>query len=260
MSRNGSICLQRIVVNYGILSDKSGIRQALARELPAFKRQYPSVGITLQPRVWPSNSMIGVYNDGSHLTLSITALSAQAILTKAHELVQTANDEVKYFKAQTLHTDRKSVQGGWNPWLWMMDAPVSRQQVPRWDRKLSEKEWDYYVRKYTASWKDEEQAIRNGVRRSSDLHNEYSEELTQRWKAHVEPQLPTDVETTVQEMKAQAAVGKRPQAPTYDEYMLFSMPDMRRQGKDAIMMLRRKQATELVQWWGKRKEQLKEPN
>ena len=259
MSRNGKLCLQQLILPYGLINGNNGARHALAREIPQFKKQFPSVRISVRPRIWPEQTITGVYSDGSHLSLDINRLSAQAILAKAHMLVHTANDEVRYFNAQTRVLERKSVQGAWNPWLWITDYAEPRYATPKWDRKLTNQEWSHYVKKYATSWEWEERAVRDGIAQTSDLHVQYTQEVQKRWDDNVTKNLPSDVEGNIAEMKKRAAKRVYAEPPTHDEYVLFSTPDLRQMGNEAISMLRRKQAVKLVQWWDKRREQLKPP-
>eukprot|EP00760_Papus_ankaliazontas_P032307 PhM_4_TR573/c0_g1_i1/m.73308 len=259
MSRKGQLCLREIIVTYGYLNERCDMRMALAREIPDFKREYPSVKISVRPRSTPEATLTGVYNDGSHLVLNCRHGSSQQILNKLHQLVGTANDEVKYFGRDSLYRGRTSVQGTWNPWLWMTDYRAARDPPPKWDRSLTEEEWSHYVKKYSAHWAAEEGAIRDGVAQYSELPQQYTDEVQQRWDEHVKPHLQSDMESKLEVMKKDAKKGNRPKPTTYDEYMLFSQPDLRTMGNDALFMMRKKQAAELVKWWDKRRDQLKEP-
>ncbi|KNH05652.1 hypothetical protein XU18_3320 [Perkinsela sp. CCAP 1560/4] len=259
MSRKGSYCLKELIFPYSMFGDGSGIRQALAREIPNFKRQYPSVRISLRPRIYAENQVTGVYNDGSHSSIDIHRKSAQAILAIMHQLLHTANDEIRYFRNDTTHITPTSVQGSWSPYLFMAEKHVDKKPRPKWDRKLSEQEWKHYVSKYSAVWEHDETEIRSLADSQSKLHAHETEKLRKEWQDNVCKKMPTDMEDHAEKLKSASAKKKRPGPPTIEEYSLFSTPDYQRIGNDAISILRSKQSSELVRWWNARKDQLKEP-
>ena len=258
MSRGGQLCLRTLIIPYGFLENSSGVRQALAREIPEFKRQFPQVNINLRPRVCPTRAMTGVYSDGSHCSVDISEKSAQAIISLMHQLVHTANDEVRYFKTDTVYYERKSVQGAWNPWLFIAERPVERHPKPKWDRKLSTQEWDHYVKRYSEQWEEDARDVDKLVRTESELHGEHIKELKRRWSTHMKEKTPSDLERQAQQLKTPTP-GTKTTPPTFDEYVMFSVPEMQRLGNDALCMLRTKQTKDLVEWWEKRRQQLKPP-
>lgn len=261
MSRNGELCLKKIIVSYSPSHGNPATRQFLATYLPAFNRKYPEVQIDLRPRHWPESSITGVYRDGSERAYSIRNLSSMGINIRFHRLVNDANDTNDPFSAKHLHRQRRSVQGTWNPWLWNYEGPRTRHQEPaRWDRKLTAKEWDYYIDQYTAQIKAEEETIAERVGRYTDIPEANTEEVQQRWKRYVMPRMQSDLEHNMDHWKRQhARGGQRPAGAKMHEYSLFAVPDHSTLGQDAVDMLRRREAKHLEEWWQKRKEQLKPP-
>ena len=259
MSRCGSYCLKQIIIPYGLFGDGSGIRQALAREIPDFKRSYPSIRISLRPRVRPENKLTAIYNDGSHCSIDISRKSSHSILSIMHELLHTANDEIKYFRNDSLHFSRESVQGPWNPYLFMGESHQPKKDTALWDRKLSDEEWEHYVQKYSSVWENDQKIVNDHASSQSKLYAEESRQVKDRWKRHITQDMPTDMEDHANKLKKLAAKKTRPKKPSLAEYSLFSSPCYSKLGSDALSMLRSKQSSQLVQWWNKRREQLKSP-
>lgn len=261
MSRNGELCLKKIIISYSPTKGNPGTRQFLATHLPVFAIKYPAVQIDLRPRHWPESSITGVYRDGSERAFCIRGLSSNGIGIRAHRLVNDANDGNDPFSAKHLHRQRRSVQGVWNPWLWNYEGPRARHEPPaRWDRKLTPAEWDFHVAQYTAQVKAEEETIAERVGRYTDIPEANTEEVQQRWKKYVAPRMQSDLEHNVGHWKRQHTRGAaRPVSPTMHEYSLFAVPDHSTLGQDAVDMLRRREAKHLEQWWQHRKEQLKPP-
>ncbi|CAJ1033029.1 putative Mitochondrial ribosomal protein L51 / S25 / CI-B8 domain containing protein [Leishmania utingensis] len=261
MSRNGELCLQKIIVSYSPNKGNPAMRQFMATYLPEFYRQYPQVKIDIRPRQWPESSITGVYRDGSEKAYSICFLSSMGINVRFHRLVNEGNDYNHSFSASHLHMQRRSVQGVWNPYLWNYEGTRTRHKPPaKWNRKLTEREWDYYIQQYGAQMKAEEDTITDRVRRYTDIPEASTEEVQQRWKEHVMPRLQTDLEYNLSHWKKQHLSGaRRPSLPTLKEYSLFSVPDHSSLGQDAIDMLRRREAQREEEWWRERKGQLKPP-
>ncbi|KAK7196942.1 Mitochondrial ribosomal protein L51 / S25 / CI-B8 domain containing protein [Novymonas esmeraldas] len=261
MSRSGELCLQRIIVSYSPNKGNPAMRQFLATHLPEFHRQYPQVKIDIRPRQWPETSITGVYRDGSERAYSVRYLSSMGINVRFHRLVNDANDHNNTFSATHLHMQRKSVQGTWNPYLWNYEGTRVRHKAPaQWNRRLTEKEWDYYIRQYGAQMKAEEDTIADRVRRYTDIPDASTEEVQQRWKENVMPRLQTDLEHNLSHWKKQHRTGAgRPAPPTLAEYSLFSVPDHTSLGQDAIDMLRRREARSEEEWWRQRERQMKPP-
>nr|CCC50101.1 conserved hypothetical protein [Trypanosoma vivax Y486] len=182
------------------------------------------------------------------------------IWLRINRLVNTANDYDKPFSASHLHFQRRSVQGTWNPWLWSYDSERRRTPPTRWDRKLSEEEWEYYVGQYSAQMKHEEEEIQQRLNKRTELPEQNTKEVQERWKKHVMPRLQTDMEFNLAHLKRQFARGMREERPvTMGEYKLFSVPDHHEIGQDAVDTMRRREAKRMEEWWRKRKEQLKPP-
>ncbi|KAG5471693.1 hypothetical protein LSCM4_03245 [Leishmania orientalis] len=261
MSRNGELCLQKIIVSYSPNKGNPAMRQFMATYLPEFHRQYPQVKIDIRPRQWPESSITGVYRDGSEKAYSIRFLSSMGINVRFHRLVNEGNDYNHSFSASHLHMQRRSVQGVWNPYLWNYEGTRARHRPPaQWNRKLTEREWDYYIQQYGGQVKAEEETIADRVRRYTDIPESSTEEVQQRWKEHVMPRLQTDLEYNLSHWKKQHRAGAgRPAPPTLNEYSLFSVPDHSSLGQDAIDMLRRREAQREEDWWRERKRQLKPP-
>jgi hypothetical protein len=259
MSRNGELALKRVVVSYGINGGVPGVRQALAREIPAFKRKYPTVEIDLRPREWPERAITGFFRDGSEKTFTVDKMSAQGIWIRMNRLAGSCNDHNVRFSAQHMHFQRRSVQGNWNPWLWSAEKNVARTEEPRWDRQLTEDEWAFYVDKYSARMARDDAEIGEKASRLTDLPKQYTAEVAQRWAEHVTPALQTDVEHNLAHYKKQAAKGTFPKPVAMGEYRLFAVPDHTTMGHDLLSGLRKEESNRLEQWWTKRQEQLKPP-
>lgn len=261
MSRNGELCLKKIIISYSPSMGNPATRQFLATYLPAFSLKYPQVTIDLRPRFWPETSITGVYRDGSEKAYCIRHLSAMGINVRCHRLVNEGNDYSYPFSAAHVHLQRKSVQGTWNPWLWNYETRRRRHAPPaQWDRKLTEKEWGYYVDQYSAQMKAEEEAITERVKEYTEIPDASTQEVQERWKKYVMPRMQTDLEYNLSHWKRQHARGAaRPAEPRMHEYSLFAVPDHTTLGQDAVNMLRRREAKHLEDWWRMRKEQLKPP-
>lgn len=242
-----------------------GVRQFFSLYLPAFHKKYPDVTIDIRPRHWPETSITGIYRDGSEKSYSIKYLSPMGIHIRAHRLVNEGNQVTASlpFSAAHMHYQRRSIQGVWNPWLWSFESTRTRSPwVPRWDRKLTEKEWRYYLDHYTTEMKAEEQAIKERVDQYSEIPEEHTREVRARWKAHVMPTLQTDMEHNLQYWKEQHAKGQpgpHKTPPTLEQYMLFAVPEHTVLGQDAVDMLRRREAQDVEEWWKERGNQLKPP-
>lgn len=237
------------------------MRQFFALHLPAFKQKYPSVVVDVRPRFWPETSITGVYRDGSEKSYSVKYLSPMGINVRVHRLVNEANDSSYPFSATHLHYQRRSVQGTWNPWLWSFEGARSRSKsVPKWDRKLTEEEWDYYIDKYATQMKADEHSINERVKRHTDIPDDSTREVQRKWKEFVLPSVQTDLEYNLKYWKQQHAQGSsKPREPTMSEYMLFSVPDHATLGQDAVDLLRRREAQGVEEWWKQREKQLKPP-
>lgn len=261
MSRNGEICLRKVIVSYSPSHGDPAVRQFLATYLPAFNQKYPNVKVDIRPRFWPESSITGVYRDGSEKAYCIRYLSSMGINVRFHRLVNEANDSNDAFNASHLHFQRRSIQGTWNPWLWTYEtARVRNAPLPHWGRKLSPKEWDFYTDAYCAQMKAEEEAVAGRVARHTSIPEASTKEVQDRWKEYVMPHMQTDMEYNVDHWKKQHARGAtRPEAPSMSEYSLFSVPDHTTLGQDAVDMLRRREAQHVEEWWDRRQEQLKPP-
>lgn len=259
MSRNGEQALRKIIIAYCPRNGSVGTRQFLATYLPGFKADHPRVQIDLRPRLWSRPSITGVYKDGSERAFEVAASSPMAIEMKCRRLVTDANDLNVPFNLGTMHMQRRTVQGAWNPWLWRGDAPKPRKLVPEWDRKLGEKEWGHYVKQYSKRVAAEESAIQKGVDSRTELHNEYTSEVQNRWMEHVAPRMQTDLQSNLAKMKADAAAGVKPEKVTLEEYRLFSVPDHKELGFAGMAAIRGREVQQKYRWWHERKEQLKSP-
>lgn len=261
MSRNGELCLKKIIFSYSPSMGSPGIRQFFALYLPGFNKKYPQVTIDIRPRFWPETSITGIFRDGSEKSYSVKYLSPMGINIRVHRLVNEGNDSSLPFSAAHLHFQRRSVQGVWNPWLWNFESGRARSgSVPRWNRKLTEKEWHYYIDRYATEMKAEEQAIEERVQRYTELPDANTKEVQKRWKEFILPSVQTDLEHNLKYWKEQHAKGGAPpQKPTLEEYMLFSVPEHGVLGQDAVDLLRRREAQKVEEWWKKRGEQLKPP-
>nr|7AOI_Ag Chain Ag, Mitochondrial ribosomal protein L51 / S25 / CI-B8 domain containing protein [Trypanosoma brucei] len=184
-SRNGELCLKKVIISYCPSNGAPNTRQFLATHLPHFHAKYPSVSIDLRPRLWPEMAITGVYRDGSERSYNTKNLSPMGIFLRLNNLVSTANDYDQPFCASHLHFQRRSVQGTWNPWLWNYETERRRTEAPQWRRKLSEKEWDYYVGQYSAQMKQEEDEIQRRVADRTCVQEQSTREVQERWKRHV---------------------------------------------------------------------------
>ena len=182
------------------------------------------------------------------------------IWIRCHRLVNQANDYDVPFNGSHVNLNRRSVQGTWNPWLWHAEARhKERQEPPRWDRKLSEEEWAYYVDKYSTQMKLEEDAVQTRVQQKTAMSKEHTADVTQRWMAHVSPKLQTDMEHNLAKFKADYKRGVKQPPVDMREYRLFAVPQMEELGNEAVNTMRRKEKEELERWWLDRREMLKPP-
>ena len=259
MSRNGELALKRIIISYSPSKGSSNTRQFLATHLAAFKEKYPSVVIDLRPRHWPERGITGIYRDGSEKFFNTNELSTMGIFIRCHRLVNECNDYDVPFSASHMHFQRKTVQGAWNPWLWMAERSYNRKQASKWDRKLTEEEWTYYVDKFSAQMKLEDEAVRSEVQKHTELPRKYSDEAAANWKKYVVPKLQTDVEHNLAAFKSDFKKGVKPEPVSMGEYRLFSVPNLHELGHDAVAALRGREIDRLDRWWVQRKEQLKPP-
>ncbi|KAF8293776.1 hypothetical protein C3747_313g21 [Trypanosoma cruzi] len=259
MSRNGELCLKKVIISYCPNRGSPNTRQFIATHLPRFHAKYPSVTIDIRPRLWAETSITGLYRDGSERSYKTKYMSSMGIWLRFHRLVNTANDYDLPFSASHLHFQRRSVQGTWNPWLWHYETDRRRTETPQWRRKLSEEEWDYYLGQYSAQMKQEEEAIQQRVAEHTEIPLQNTREVQERWKKHVLPRLQTDMEFNLSHYKRQHARGQRHEPVTMGEYRLFSVPDHREIGQDAVDMMRRREAKHQEEWWQHRKSQLKPP-
>jgi hypothetical protein len=260
MSRCGELALRRVVIEYNqVTGVGASMRQALAREVPAFKAKYPSVVIDIRPRDDGATRIAGVYRDGSTRAYNAHAFGAQGIGIRLHKLANTANDIEERFGAKHIHRRTSSVQGNWNPWLWIAERHHNRIEQPSWDRKLTEKEWDYYVDKYGAEMLGFEEAVQKKLDNTESVHREHTQQVAQRWNKHVKPFMQTDVEENLMHSAKQAAKLKFPEPVKFGEYSLFAMPDTNDLGIDAVQALRAKELKKEEQWWKARERQLKPP-
>lgn len=260
MSRNGDLALKKVIFSYNPSKGMVGLRQFFATHLPLFKSKYPSVTVELRPRQWAERSITGVYADGSERAYNINDMSSMGIWTRCHKLVNTANDFELPFTGNHVHLNRRSVQGSWNPWLWVAEANhKSRVEQPNWDRKLSEPEWAYFVEKYATEQRLQSEAVERRVEAKSLLSGRNTAEAARRWREHVAPKLQTDMEHNLDSFKAAAKRGQKQKPVTMGEYRLFALPQTQELGQDALEALRRKEHERFEQWWVKRKEQLKPP-
>lgn len=267
MSRNGELSLQRIIISYSTTNGCSNTRQFLSTHLPHFKSKYPSVVIDVRPRHWPEPGITGIYRDGSERYFNTYGLSTMGIGIRFHRLVNTCNDIDVPFQASHMHFQRRSIQGTWNPWLWMAERHHSRKRIPAWDRKLNEQEWEYYVDKYSTSAKLEAEAIESQVQDHTKIPKIMTEQVAEKWRDQVVPRLQTDIEHNIAAFKSNDASLKRGGSPgsivnkVVDEgkYRLFAQPSLNEMGQDAVQALRGREMERLENWWRKRKEQLKPP-
>lgn len=261
MSRNGELCLKKIIFSYSPSMGSPGIRQFFALYLPLFSKKYPEVKIDIRPRFWPETSITGVYRDGSEKSLSVKYLSPMGINIRVNRLVNEGNDSSLPFSAAHQHFQRRSIQGVWNPWLWNFESSrVRNPRIPKWNRKLTGKEWDYYVDKYAHDIKLEEESINERVRRYTEIPDDNTSQVQKRWKEFVLPSIQTDLEHNIKYWKEQHVKGgSKPQKPTLDQYMLFSTPDHTALGQEAVDILRRKETEKVEEWWKQRSEHLKPP-
>lgn len=260
MSRSGELALKRIIVSYSPTNQASrNTRQFLATHLPAFQATYPSVQISIRPRHWPERGITGIFRDGSERFYNTANLSTMGMFLRCHKLANECNDYDLPFAASHVHFQRKTVQGAWNPWLWMAERPYARKQPAAWRRALTPDEWTYYVDKYSAQMQLEDEAVRHQVAKHTALPAKHSEEAAAKWTRHVVPQLQTDVEHNVAAFKAAFAKGVKPDAVRMGEYRLFSAPQAAELGQDAVTALRGREIERLDNWWLQRKQQLKPP-
>jgi hypothetical protein len=261
MSRNGSLALKKLIISYSPSHGAPNVRQFLATHLPLFKSKYPSVAIDIRPRFWPENAITGVYQDGSEHALKTKDLSSMGIFVRCNRLVNTANDFDLPFNAAHVHLNRRSVQGTWNPWLWNGEVKgKTRVESPKWDRKLSEGEWDFFVDRYATQMQLEAEAVEAKVAAKTALSKQNTEEVRRRWMEHVTPRMQTDLEQNISDVKQDyKRKGKKLSPVTDAEYKLFAVPHMTTMGQDAVHAMRRHEKDQMETWWLKRKEQLKAP-
>ena len=260
MSRNGELMLKRVIISYNQTEGVGhSMRQALAREVPLFKAQYPSVVIDVRPREDGAAYMAGVYKDGSNRVYNTNLFGAGGIAIKLHQLVQQANDIDQSFANKHLHRERTSIQGNWTPWLWTAERDEERVQRPQWDRKLSEKEWDHYVEAYGSEMLGFERAVAQRLEARESVDRENTKTVQRRWQEHVKPYLQTDVEENLKQLKRAAAKGAGPAPVRLGEYKLFEVAQPSTAGDEIVRGLRAKELRREIDWWKSRQEQLKAP-
>uniref|UniRef100_A0A7S1QP37 Large ribosomal subunit protein mL43 n=1 Tax=Neobodo designis TaxID=312471 RepID=A0A7S1QP37_NEODS len=261
MSRNGELMLKRVVIVYNQTEGVGhSMRQALAREVPLFKAKYPSVTIDIRPRDEGSPYIAGIYKDGSNRVFNTNFFGAGAIGVKLHRLVQQANEIDEGFGPKHLHRERSSVQGNWTPWLWTAERDEERVARPKWDRKLTDAEWDHYVDAYGKEMLGFERAVSERIAASEAVHRENTRTVQRRWQEHVKPYLQTDVEENLKALKLAAVKRGDAGAPVrLGEYKLFEVPQPETAGDDIVRGLRAKEMRREVDWWKQRQQQLKPP-
>jgi hypothetical protein len=259
MSRLGQLSLQRVIIDYSAYSTADGLRHAFAREIPQFKKDFPSVVVEVRPRS-KASVVTGVYRDGSEISFPVALLSSQAIFVRLQEMAQTCNDKSVALNNHYRHYQNRSVQGSWNPYLWMAERHEERIPEPKWDRKLSDREWDYYVDKYSSKLKNDRAALKKALERATELPDQQTKEIAERWQKYITPTLQTDMEDNLSQIKKEAAKGKFPENVSIDEFRLFSTPDIAGSGaEDIIRGLRHKEMRKTEKWWEQRQAQLKPP-
>ena len=260
MSRSGELALKRLIISYSpTLQSSRNTRQFLATHLPAFQAKYPSVHISIRPRQWPERGITGIFRDGSERFYNTAGLSTMGMFIRCHKLANECNDYDLPFSAAHLHFQRKTVQGAWNPWLWMAERPYSRKQPAAWNRRLTEDEWSYYVDKFSSQMKLENEAVQHEVAKHTELPHAYSQDAAAKWKRYVVPKLQTDIEHNLASFKADFKKGVKPAAVSMGAYRLFSAPNVTELGQDAVTALRGREIERMDSWWLQRKQQLKPP-
>ena len=260
MSRNGELMLKRVVITYNQTEGVGhSMRQALAREVPLFKAKYPSVVIDIRPREDGAAHIAGIYKDGSNRVLNASLFGAGAIGIKLHKLVNHANEIDEGFGPKHLHRERSTVQGNWTPWLWTAERHEERVERPKWNRKLSEQEWDHYVEAYGNEMLGFERDVDEHIAKTETLHRENTKLVQQRWQKHVRPFMQTDVEENLKYMKTQAVKGQAPTPVKLGEYKLFEVPQPEEAGPEIVRGLRAKELRREIDWWKSREKQLKPP-
>jgi hypothetical protein len=179
---------------------------------------------------------------------------------RLNEMAQTCNDKAVPFNSHFRHYQNRSVQGSWNPYLWMAERHEERIPEPKWDRKLSEKEWDYFVDKYSSRLKNDRQALKKALSKATELPDRQTKEIAERWEKYITPSLQSDMEENLSNIKKDAAKGKFPEPVSIEEYRLFSSPDISgNAAEDIIRGLRQKEMRKTEKWWEQRQAQLKPP-
>ena len=259
MSRNGALSLKKIIITYNPRCRNPAVRQFLGLYLPVCMRQFPSVEFDIRPRPWPEAAITGVFADGSEKAVSTRVVSSMSIWLKIHSLVRECNDYNVKFSQPYLHFHRRSVQGTWNPWLFMAERNTPKKQPVRWDRKLSEPEWTFFVKKFSDQMKHEDKAVDTKVRELRGLPEQFTAEVSRRWEHHVAPNVQTDLDHNLAVIKKNFERGVKQPPVRMQEYQLFAMPMLDQLGGDALMAIRSKELQTIEKWWEKRKETLKPP-
>lgn len=277
MSRNGELALKKVIITYGVTTGTTGIRQLLAGPLQQFKKMYPQVAVDICVRRVPNPSVTGVYRDGSEKSFGLYLgvppqvvqksfnydRSAQSIWLRLHQLATTCNDNDLPMVPDNWNMQRSSIQGTWNPWLWIAEGNEHRSKPDEFDRKLSEDEWAYYVDAYSKDMKAEHQAVKEKVKAHTEVFEDNTKEIAERWKQFVTPTRQTDLEhnlTALKEKGRKKRLWKGNEGKvSFEEYSLFAAPDHDTLGAEALKALRSQDQMDLVKWWAQRKEQLKPP-
>ena len=284
MLKNEPLALKTVIVTYGIATGSSGIRQALANEIPLFRKMFPSVEVHVRCRRTPTMSITGVYRDGSERSFSLfqrafaysDKLSPGAIAEKLRCLASDTNMAELPFNKENLHQQRTSVQGTWNPWLWIAEGHELRKQ-PVFDTKLTPTDWDHYVAEFSKDMASEENAIYNAKQQVERAHRNNTVEIKRRWLNHAAKSRQTDMEYNLKQMKKASSTTLprySDQEKTSNEFhtgeetkgivsnhenSLFHTPDYDRIAAELKDRLRGRDIANVSKWWEERKNHLKPP-
>ena len=271
-SLTGELALKKVIITYGVTSGVASMRQVLNHEIFTFQNEYPGVEISVRPRRTPHPSVTGIYRDGSERSFSLKQwhhrhsdnLGPGAITAKLYDLANDNNTTDQVYATSTQHQQRKSVQGTWNPWLWIAEGHESREKPALFKRKLSDSEWDYYVDKYSDKMRREEGEVSKQTKQRTEFFEAETSDVAARWGKYVAPSRQSDMEHNLAEMKkvSQKKAKDRPSGygvVTPQEYALFQHADHDKLATSALDTLKSRDVTDVVSWWAKRKEQLKPP-
>lgn len=125
MSKKGVWQLQRLIVNYCDIGGSSiGTRAILNDKLIKFATENPQINFVTFIRRGKHPHLRAEYKSGRMHAISVKNMSPEDVMRKMYDLRNQFGDKAKKIGSAKL-TKRESVQGRWNPLLFMNVGPSS---------------------------------------------------------------------------------------------------------------------------------------